>query len=136
MAKATKKLKCSICDKKFVQPELQRHVKIVHEGIKDHQCQFCDMKFGASVQLNRHVRNIDGQSQLSHVCAACCPILSQTLGMWKCHVFDLVNTISVNNSERNCAHVSTFQTLVAQKIPKWRIFLCTRNKIPNYFLMI
>ena len=29
---------------------------------------------------------------------------------------------SVSNSEGNCAHVSTFQTLVAQKIPKWRIF--------------
>ena len=43
--------------------------------------------------------------------------------------------ISVSNSERNCAHVSTFETLVAQKIPKWRIFLCTWNKIPNYFLM-
>ena len=40
---------------------------------------------------------------------------------------------SVNNSERNCAHVSTFQTLVAQKIPKWRIFLCTRNKIQKLF---
>ena len=41
--------------------------------------------------------------------------------------------VSVNNSERNCAHVSTFQTLVAQKIPKWRIFLCTRNKIQKLF---
>ena len=40
---------------------------------------------------------------------------------------------SVNNSERNCAHVSTFQTFVAQKIPKWRIFLCTRNKIQKLF---
>ena len=29
---------------------------------------------------------------------------------------------SVTNSEHNCAHVSIFQTLVAQKIPKWRIF--------------
>ena len=43
------------------------------------------------------------------------------------------NAGSVNNSERNCAHVSTFQTLVAQKIPKWRIFLCTRNKIQKLF---
>ena len=40
---------------------------------------------------------------------------------------------SVSNSEGNCAHVSTFQTLVAQKIPKWRIFLCTRNKIQKLF---
>ena len=41
--------------------------------------------------------------------------------------------ISVNNSECSCAHVSTFQTFVAQKIPKWRIFLCTRNKIQKLF---
>ena len=31
---------------------------------------------------HRQSHYIDGQSQLSHVCAACCPILSQTLGMW------------------------------------------------------
>ena len=43
------------------------------------------------------------------------------------------DVISVSNSERNCAHVSTFQTLVAQKIPKWRIFLCTGNKIQKLF---
>ena len=35
MAKATKKLKCPICDKKFVQSEVKRHVKTVHERIKD-----------------------------------------------------------------------------------------------------
>ena len=36
---------------------------------------------------------------------------------------------SVSNSEGNCAHVSTFQTLVAQKNPKWRIFYSIRNKV-------
>ena len=33
-----------------------------------------------SSREHRQSHYIDGQSQLSHVCAACCPIPSQTLG--------------------------------------------------------
>ena len=53
--------------------------------------------------------------------------------IWTSSIFRSFHLNSVTNSERNCAHVSTFQTLVAQKIPKWRIFLCTRNKIQKLF---
>ena len=35
-AKEPKKLKCRICDKKFVQSRLKIHVETVHEGIKNH----------------------------------------------------------------------------------------------------
>ena len=50
---------CKICDVKFgLSGNLKRHVKLVHEGIKDHQCQFCDKKFGRSEILKRHVKRI------------------------------------------------------------------------------
>ena len=55
MTKAMKKIKCRICDKKFVQSKLKRHVQTVHEGIKHHQCQFCDKKFGQPEDLKKHV---------------------------------------------------------------------------------
>ena len=41
-------------------------MKTVHEGIKDHQCQICSMKFGRSGHLKRHVKRVhvhDGADQ-------------------------------------------------------------------------
>merc|ERR1719150_2955453 len=31
---------------------------MVHEGIKNHQCQICEKKFGTSSHLNRHVKTV------------------------------------------------------------------------------
>ena len=47
------------CGKKFgLLGNLKRHIKVVHEGIKDHQCQFCDKKFSQSGYLKKHVKRI------------------------------------------------------------------------------
>ena len=70
MAKATKKIKCSICDKKIVQSRLKLHVETVHEGIKNHQCQFCDKKFGQSDNLKRHVKIVH-EGIKDHQCKIC-----------------------------------------------------------------
>ena len=68
MAKATKKLKCSICDKKFVQSRLKRHVKEVHQGIKNHQCS--EQKFGELGILMRHVKTVH-EGIKNHNCKIC-----------------------------------------------------------------
>ena len=59
MVKATKKLKCRICDKKLSKPgNLKRHVETVHEGSKEHRCQICDKKFGQLGNLKAHVKQV------------------------------------------------------------------------------
>ena len=48
---------CQICEIKFgTLGNLKSHVKTVHDGIKNHQCQICDQKFGESQNLKRHVK--------------------------------------------------------------------------------
>ena len=70
MARAPKKLKCRICDKKFVQSTLKRHLQTVHEGIKNHQFKFCDKKFGQKETLKTHVKMVH-EGIKNHHCKIC-----------------------------------------------------------------
>ena len=69
---------------------------------------------------HRQSHYIDGQSQLSHVCAACCPILSQTLGcgsvMYLSSLFssDLVNGIAYSSGLGGCTE-SCFSVLDSEQ---------------------
>ena len=52
-----KNYQCQICEQKFSHSgKLQKHVKIIHEGIKDYQCHICDKKFGRSGYLKTHIK--------------------------------------------------------------------------------
>ena len=84
MARAPKKLKCRICDKKFVQSDLKRHVKEVHEGIKNHPCEICGQKFGRSGDLKCHVKTVH-EGIKEHQCQFCEKKFGQ-LGHLKTHV--------------------------------------------------
>ena len=47
---------CAMCYKKFGQlGDLRRHIKTVHEKIKDYKCKFCDTSFGVKSSLNNRV---------------------------------------------------------------------------------
>ena len=70
MTKATKKVKCHICDKEIVQSKLKRHVRFVHEGIKNHCCKICDQKFGESGTLKTHVKTVH-EGIKDHHCQFC-----------------------------------------------------------------
>ena len=49
--------KCDLCPKVLSNPErLKRHVKSVHDQIKDHQCEQCNTSYSDSQSLRRHVR--------------------------------------------------------------------------------
>ena len=37
---------------------LKTHVKTVHEGLKEHQCDFCDSAFGQSSHLKNHIKRV------------------------------------------------------------------------------
>ena len=91
MAKAKKKCHiCPICDKILVQSNLNRHVKIVHEGIKNYQCQICEQKFSRSGKLQKHVKIIhEGiKDYQCHICV-------KKFGQLK-HLKRHVKTVHVN----------------------------------------
>ena len=48
---------CSVCFKSFVKyGQLQRHISLVHEGIKPFECSICEIKFSTKNGLNKHIR--------------------------------------------------------------------------------
>mmetsp|Transcript_16336 Transcript_16336/g.28234 ORF Transcript_16336/g.28234 Transcript_16336/m.28234 type:complete len:307 (-) Transcript_16336:1295-2215(-) len=57
--KASDNLMCHICHKDFGQKsDLTRHVRTVHEGLKQFKCNICSKRFSGSASLKNHVRAI------------------------------------------------------------------------------
>ena len=53
------RFKCLKCDMKFSQKIiLQRHIKAIHDKIKDIECPKCDMKFTDKNNLHNHIKAI------------------------------------------------------------------------------
>ena len=47
---------CKICGKAFAnKTKLKIHVETVHEGLKKHQCNHCHLAFGQKHELKRHI---------------------------------------------------------------------------------
>ena len=44
-----------------VDDSLKRHILQVHEGIKNHKCEFCGKSFVQSGTLNRHIQSVHYQ---------------------------------------------------------------------------
>ena len=63
--------KCGICGKEFGQlAHLKSHMKTVHEGVKDHKCHICGKEFGHLKNLKRHIKSVhEGQKDLK--CETC-----------------------------------------------------------------
>jgi uncharacterized Zn-finger protein len=54
-------ISCQICDKKLsCRSSLTRHIKTVHDKIKNHLCLYegCELKFTSKSNLARHVNRI------------------------------------------------------------------------------
>ena len=51
--------KCNQCDAKFAKKyNLQQHIKVVHDKIKDHKCDECDAKFATNTKCAEHKKNL------------------------------------------------------------------------------
>ena len=62
---------CRFCRKFFNRKrDLKRHIKTVHEGIKDHHCSFCEKSFSRADRLNSHVKLVH-EGMKDHVCSHC-----------------------------------------------------------------
>jgi len=50
---------CDKCDAKFsTQRDLQKHIKAVHDKIKDHECDKCDYKCSTNGSLRQHIKQV------------------------------------------------------------------------------
>ena len=47
---------CGICGKSMTHKYLSEHIKTVHEGIKEHKCNFCGKFYSQKSSLNLHVK--------------------------------------------------------------------------------
>ena len=67
----TKKHKCYLCDKVFYgsSRDLRDHIKSVHEGVKDHDCESCEKSFTTRRHLLSHFKKVHGQKRFQ--CDAC-----------------------------------------------------------------
>ena len=53
------KYKCEKCSKSFSKGQvLRRHIRSVHEGVKNYRCETCDKAFGEAHNLKKHLRTV------------------------------------------------------------------------------
>ena len=49
---------------------LNRHIKNIHDGIKDNICEFCFKAYSDKAKLNEHIKNFH-ERRRSHKCLIC-----------------------------------------------------------------
>ena len=63
--------KCPKCEYQSTRKcKLQRHIKVVHDKIKDHHCKVCEYKARDICRLQRHVESVHVRTK-SHKCPKC-----------------------------------------------------------------
>ena len=63
--------KCDICGKSFTTPgKLKQHIKTVHEGQKDYKCDFCGKTFSTLSNLKTHMRAVH-EGKRDYICFYC-----------------------------------------------------------------
>jgi KRAB domain-containing zinc finger protein len=87
---------CNICNKEFV--ELSTHIKIVHEKVRDFECQICHLKFGKRSGLNRHI-DVVHEKKKPYSCDICLKSFGENAGLMrhkKLHVLDEISAVDRN----------------------------------------
>ena len=68
---------CTECDREFTtSSSLNMHKKVIHEGIKPHQCKLCLRSFGQKAHLVRHVEN-SHKGRRQNKCHICNSVFSE-----------------------------------------------------------
>jgi KRAB domain-containing zinc finger protein len=64
--------RCEQCEDKFFnsKSKLERHIKAVHDKIKDHHCSECEMSFSQPEKLERHIKSVHDKIK-DHHCPNC-----------------------------------------------------------------
>ena len=65
------KCETETCDKEFKNNYgLKRHLKIGHQGLKTHKCNFCESFFSTSDQLKAHIQRVHEENK-NYKCLSC-----------------------------------------------------------------
>ena len=76
-----KTLPCPSCPLMFTLPiNLKRHIKRVHEGIKNHQCDVCEKKFASKNEVKEHMTMHTGEK--AYKCEECGKAFSQLSSLY------------------------------------------------------
>ena len=77
-----KKFPCDLCPRSFKQSgDLKKHVKEIHQKIKDNFCDHCEMAFCRPYQLKKHVQEVHEKIK-NHKCETCGKCFSQSGIYW------------------------------------------------------
>ena len=76
--------KCDFCGKSFSRKYINKHIRTVHEGQKDHKCKSCGELFTRPESLKRHIHNIH-EGRKDYKCELCGRSFSQS-GIMKVHM--------------------------------------------------
>ena len=64
------KTECPICKAIFDKGGLKRHLKTVHEGVKDHKCEHCGKEYTEKKSLRTHIKR-DHENVREEQCTQC-----------------------------------------------------------------
>ena len=66
------KFYCSLCKYEVSRKsDLQKHIKNVHEGKKDHKCQNCGKEYTEKKNLRQHIKRVHGDNVRDKQCTRC-----------------------------------------------------------------
>ena len=65
------KVPCTLCDKYLIKGQLARHIKTVHENVKDHTCHLCEFRSSNVNNLRVHIKRIHEKRPLKETCPYC-----------------------------------------------------------------
>ena len=61
-----------MCGKAFsMKVNMERHISQVHEGKKDHTCEYCGLAFATKAQVQSHRRNVHEDRPKNEICHHC-----------------------------------------------------------------
>ncbi len=76
----------AVCSKSFTDPDyVKRHLRVVHEKIKDHRCDRCGGAFGEADLLQTHVEGIHEGKKRDYLCKQCDRVFA-SLSRMRTHV--------------------------------------------------
>ena len=93
---------CNICTKPLIrEANLRRHIKFVHEGVRNHKCKTCDKSFSHKSDLDVHMNSVH-ESNKNYKCAICQKTFSQNKTLMR-HIRSLHNDREIHKlADRNC----------------------------------
>ena len=91
-----KLIKCELCSYKASEKDINRHVRALHEKIKDQICKECGFAFSRKDSLKRHVKIVHLKER-DHICNECKSSFSQ-----KAHLQNHVKSIHLRQKDSLC----------------------------------